>query len=170
MPPISFGKSLLLFFFSPHCSTDPSINLNFSIFLYNSGERKEAAKQFNIYETKMEAYRSEKGNEIDQEVCNSSLQFLFNTFTTLHSSIVSSLTFLTYFTFCPILRFFFWCLVLRFCPLLRFFFSYFKFFFCPIVRFSCPLLRFFGLFHCFWPIFMCLSYLKFFVLSRFVLF
>ena len=51
------------------CSTDPSINLNFSIFLYNSGERKEAAKQFNIYERKMEAYRSEKGNEIDQEVC-----------------------------------------------------------------------------------------------------
>lgn len=49
-------------------NTDPSINLNFSIFLYNSGERKEAAKQFNIYERKMEAYRSEKGNEIDQEL------------------------------------------------------------------------------------------------------
>ena len=56
-------------FISRYCSADPSINLNFSIFLYNSGERKEAVKQFNIYERKMEAYRSEKGNEIDQEVC-----------------------------------------------------------------------------------------------------
>ena len=49
-------------------STDPSVNLNFSIFLYNSGERKDAAKQFNVYERKMESYRSVKGVEIDQEV------------------------------------------------------------------------------------------------------
>jgi len=49
-------------------NTDPSINLNFSIFLYNSGERKEAAKQFNIYERKMESLRSVKGSDIDQEL------------------------------------------------------------------------------------------------------
>jgi len=42
--------------------------LNFSIFLYNSGERKEAAKQFSIYEKKMETARSVKGSDIDQEV------------------------------------------------------------------------------------------------------
>lgn len=49
-------------------STDPSINLNFSIFLYNTGAAKEASKQLNIYERKMEEMRSIKGNEIDQEV------------------------------------------------------------------------------------------------------
>ena len=53
---------------SRYFSTDPSINLNFSVFLYNTGEKKEAAKQFSIYEKKMETYRSVKGNEIDQEV------------------------------------------------------------------------------------------------------
>lgn len=49
-------------------STDPSINLNFSIFLYKTGAAKEASKQLNIYERKMEEMRSIKGNEIDQEV------------------------------------------------------------------------------------------------------
>ena len=49
-------------------SSDPSINLNFSIFLYNTGEKKDAAKQFNIYERKMESYRLVKGVEIDAEV------------------------------------------------------------------------------------------------------
>lgn len=66
---MSFVQKASYCFVSHYCSTDPSINLNFSIFLYNSGERKEAAKQFNIYERKMETYRSVKGNEIDQEVC-----------------------------------------------------------------------------------------------------
>ena len=60
----SISKSILLSI----SSTDPSINLNFSIFLYNSGERKEAAKQFSIYEKKMETARSVKGSDIDQEV------------------------------------------------------------------------------------------------------
>ena len=60
----SINKSILFSI----SSTDPSINLNFSIFLYNSGERKEAAKQFSIYEKKMETARSVKGSDIDQEV------------------------------------------------------------------------------------------------------
>ena len=55
-------------FFYFYFSSDPSINLNFSIFLYNTGEKKDAAKQFNIYERKMESYRSVKGVEIDAEV------------------------------------------------------------------------------------------------------
>lgn len=49
-------------------NTDPSINLNFSIFLYNSGERKEAAKQFSVYEKKMDSIRSVKGSDVDQEL------------------------------------------------------------------------------------------------------
>lgn len=49
-------------------NNEPSINLNFSVFLYNSGDRKEAAKQFNIYEKKMETVRSVKGSDIDQEL------------------------------------------------------------------------------------------------------
>lgn len=49
-------------------NTDPSINLNFSIFLYKTGAAKEASKQLNIYERKMEEMRSIKGNEIDQEL------------------------------------------------------------------------------------------------------
>lgn len=49
-------------------NSDPSVNLNFSIFLYNTGEKKDAAKQFNIYERKMESYRSVKGVEIDAEL------------------------------------------------------------------------------------------------------
>ena len=49
-------------------STNPSINLNFSIFLYKTGAAKEASKQLNIYDRKMEEMRSIKGNEIDQEV------------------------------------------------------------------------------------------------------
>ena len=55
-------------FFNFYFSSDPSINLNFSIFLYNTGEKKDAAKQFNIYERKMESYRLVKGVEIDAEV------------------------------------------------------------------------------------------------------
>lgn len=49
-------------------NSDPSINLNFSVFLYNTGEKKDAAKQFNIYERKMESYRLVKGVEVDPEL------------------------------------------------------------------------------------------------------
>ena len=50
------------------CRRDPMVNLNYCVFLYNTGDRKAAAKQFSIFEQKFQALRSSNPNEIDQEV------------------------------------------------------------------------------------------------------
>ncbi|XP_020894361.1 Bardet-Biedl syndrome 4 protein [Exaiptasia diaphana] len=47
---------------------DPGISLNYSTFLYNMGDKKHAAKQFAVYEKKMEAFRETKANDIDREI------------------------------------------------------------------------------------------------------
>jgi len=49
-------------------SDDPAISLNYAIFLYNMGDKKHAAKQFSIYEKKMEVFRQTKANDVDREV------------------------------------------------------------------------------------------------------
>ena len=48
--------------------SDPSVSLNYSIFLYNNGERKLAGRQFSNYEKRMDVLRHSKGSDIDQEV------------------------------------------------------------------------------------------------------
>lgn len=49
-------------------SDDPAISLNYAIFLYNMGDKKHAAKQFSIYEKKMEVFRQTKTSDLDREV------------------------------------------------------------------------------------------------------
>ena len=48
-----------------HYRQDPLVNLNFTVFLYNRGERKMAAKQFSIFEQK---HKAQGQVEIDSEV------------------------------------------------------------------------------------------------------
>jgi len=44
---------------------DPLVSLNFAIFLYNTGDKAAAARQFHSFEKRMEAVAS---NDVDSEV------------------------------------------------------------------------------------------------------
>ena len=48
-----------------HYRQDPLVNLNYTVFLYNRGERKLAAKQFSMFEQK---HKAQGQVEIDSEV------------------------------------------------------------------------------------------------------
>ena len=48
-----------------HYRQDPLVNLNYTVFLYNRGERKMAAKQFSMFEQK---HKAQGQVEIDSEV------------------------------------------------------------------------------------------------------
>ena len=48
-------------------SKDPTLHLNYAIFLYNNGDRKSASKQFNLFEEKLKLRRE----DVDAEVCGS---------------------------------------------------------------------------------------------------
>ena len=41
---------------------------NYCVFLYNQGERKSAAKQYNIFEQRMQKMAKEPGSTVDSEV------------------------------------------------------------------------------------------------------
>ncbi|KAL5021550.1 hypothetical protein ScPMuIL_000705 [Solemya velum] len=47
---------------------DPAINLNYSVLLYNLGDKRTAGKQFSIYDQKMRALKSSHPNSVDQEL------------------------------------------------------------------------------------------------------
>ena len=45
--------------------TDPVVSLNYAVFLYNTGDRPAAARQFHNFEKRLEAVVS---NDVDPEV------------------------------------------------------------------------------------------------------
>ncbi|XP_071480015.1 BBSome complex member BBS4-like [Diadema antillarum] len=47
---------------------DPSVWLNYAVFLYNRGERKTAAKHYATFEQKLQKLKEAGGQEIDQEL------------------------------------------------------------------------------------------------------
>ena len=53
-------------------SQDPLVNLNYTVFLYNRGERKLAAKQFSLFEQK---HKAQGQVEIDSEVSTAHVIF-----------------------------------------------------------------------------------------------
>ena len=49
------------------------MNLNYAVYLYNLGERKAAAKQYNLFEQKLQALQQSNPNDIDPEVSTDSV-------------------------------------------------------------------------------------------------
>ncbi len=44
------------------------VNLNYAIFLYNTNDKKFAAKQFSIFEQQFQHLKQSNPNDVDQEV------------------------------------------------------------------------------------------------------